>query len=763
MKQSGKALIAGLWFSILLFGWSKIIRFEVLQASRDLARRSLFDCRFRILSAFTLILCCATMIKASSDPLTSSAPPEMEAVGEPYFATGWAESEPETILDRAETHSLTFYDHGDPTLYEQLMLELVNRARADPGAEADRLGIDLNQGLDPGTIQDTPKQPLAAHPLLIQAARDHSQWMLDNNIFSHTGAGGSSVSDRISAAGYPLSGSWSVGENIAWGGIHGTLDVLAYTITRHEGLFLSPGHRENICHDGFEELGIGILTGIFTHNSTDHDALMATQKFARSQGTPDPFITGVAYYDFNGNGFYDINEPIRGLTVAVSGGAYYTETAPAGGYTLPVPDGAANRTVTFSGLGFDAAVPITLEGGRNKKVDFIPLYQPPVLEGNENPTVGTANHYLFSTVSGATAYEIGVEQWIAPAKDSPADLDRVLDGTSDSYTPLSFTVKHEGEAAYHLVHPQGIASETLTYINPFEVDAGAELRFQSRLRIATEDQIARVQLSVDGGHSWQTLYEQHGYGEGHPGEGGFHLRTIALDEFAGKRVLLRFAYEFSRGYYYSQTSDNFGWFIDAVEFPGSREVHTLEVDTLSAGESFSYTPSDDRKLWLTVQPLHFDRRWPIGPSLEINPVAASSYGAWAQAIETEAGLPAGTLINHPDGDYSGDRVANMLAYVLGLDPLVYVADQLPGLKSTPTGPVFSYWYDVTATDVILVPEISLNMSNWYAPGDPGIPLDIDDLFSHIDGNIEHRNLTFSDDPPASLFIRLRAEFLNPGR
>ncbi len=758
MKQSGKAPITELWSSILAFGWSKIIRFEILQASKALARRSLFDCRFRVLSALTLVLCCSTKIKASSDPLTSSAPPGMEAVGEPYSATGWSEPEPETILDRAEPYALTFYDHGDPTWYEQLMLELVNRARADPGAEAGRLGIDLNQDLEPGTIQDTPKQPLAAHPLLIQAARDHSQWMLDNNDFSHIGADGSSAADRISAAGYPLSGSWSVGENIAWGGTQGTLDVLSYTIARHEGLFLSPGHRVNICNDGFEELGIGVLTGIYTHNGTDYDALMATQKFAHSQGTPDPFITGVAYYDFNGNGFYDINEPIQGLTVEVSGGAYYTETAPAGGYTLPVPDGAANRTVTFSGLGFDVAVPITLEGGRNKKVDFIPLYQPPVLEGNENPIIGAANHYLFSTVSGATGYEVGVEQWAAPAKDSPVDLSRVLDGTSASYTPLSFTMKYEGEAAYHLVHPQGIATETLTYINPFEVDAGAELRFQSRLRIATEDQTARVQISVDGGHSWQTLYEQHGYGENHPGESVFHLRTIALDEFAGKRVLLRFAYGLSSGSYYSQTSDDFGWFIDAVEFQGMREVHTLEVDTLSAGESFSYTPSDDSRLWLTAQPLHFDRRWPIGPSLEINPVAASSYGAWAQAIETEAGLPEGTLANHPDEDFSGDRVANILAYVLGLDPLEHVADQLPWLTVESTGPVFAYWYDVTAADVILVPEISLDMSNWYAPGDPDIPVDIDNLFSHIDGNIEHWNLTFSDDPPASLFIRLRAEY-----
>jgi hypothetical protein len=44
---------------------------------------------------------------------------------------------------------------------EQLMLELINRARANPVAEASRDGIDLNEGLAPGTISAAAKQPLA--------------------------------------------------------------------------------------------------------------------------------------------------------------------------------------------------------------------------------------------------------------------------------------------------------------------------------------------------------------------------------------------------------------------------------------------------------------------------------------------------------------------------------------------------------------------------------------------------------------------------
>src|SRR5918997_526202 len=61
---------------------------------------------------------------------------------------------------------------AQPTAYEQYFLELVNRARANPGAEASRLGIDLNQGLSAGTLSNTAKQPLAMNPLLSDSFKE---------------------------------------------------------------------------------------------------------------------------------------------------------------------------------------------------------------------------------------------------------------------------------------------------------------------------------------------------------------------------------------------------------------------------------------------------------------------------------------------------------------------------------------------------------------------------------------------------------------
>ena len=101
---------------------------------------------------------------------------------------------------------------------EQYMLELVNRARLDPQAEADRYGLnDLSRGLST-TITAEAKQVLAPNDFLRQSSEDHSEWMLDNNVFSHTGAGGSSASQRMQAAGYTLTGAWGTGENLSWTG-----------------------------------------------------------------------------------------------------------------------------------------------------------------------------------------------------------------------------------------------------------------------------------------------------------------------------------------------------------------------------------------------------------------------------------------------------------------------------------------------------------------------------------------------------------------
>jgi uncharacterized protein YkwD len=258
----------------------------------------------------------------------------------------------------------------EPTAYDQFLLELINKARANPTAEASRLGITLNQGLNSGQISTTAKQPLAFDGDLVDAAHNHSKWMLDTDTFSHTGAGGSSFTTRMKAEGYVLSGSWTAGENISWGGSSGTINQLTHTQARHDSLFKSPGHRVNILNDNFKEIGTGVEFGKFGA----YNASMVTEDFART-GTAS-FITGVAYDDRNDNNFYTPGEGRGGIKVsAVSTGTATPVTVTditgaAGGYDIAVAPGTYKVTFSEGGLAAPIVRTVTV-GSKNVKIDLI--------------------------------------------------------------------------------------------------------------------------------------------------------------------------------------------------------------------------------------------------------------------------------------------------------------------------------------------------------------------------------------------------------
>jgi hypothetical protein len=289
------------------------------------------------------------------------------AVGEPLSAVGFTPAGGATGL-HAPT---TAYNHGDPTPQEQLMLELVNRARANPPAEAARFGMDLNENLPPDTISPHPKPPLAFHPHLITAARAHSDWMLAADVFSHDGENGSTPGDRMVAAGYVFSGSWTWGENIAWKGTTGTPNPTQFSVDMHEGLFRSPGHRENLMHAPFDEIGIGIRSGVFTLEDVDYNAVMATQNFARSGSTPAPLVLGVVFRDANGDQAYSVGEGLAGVTVTPAAGGAYAVTSGTGGFAFPAPATSGTITVTITGPGLAAPLTKTVNlAAVNVKLDF---------------------------------------------------------------------------------------------------------------------------------------------------------------------------------------------------------------------------------------------------------------------------------------------------------------------------------------------------------------------------------------------------------
>ncbi|WP_298850764.1 CAP domain-containing protein [uncultured Ruegeria sp.] len=149
---------------------------------------------------------------------------------------------------------------------EQEMLTLINAERTSRGLNPLQLETQLND-----------------------SSEDHSTWMLDTDMFSHTGSGGSSATQRMQAAGLDLEGNWRTGENIAWQSERGAPGISDDVAQLHQNLMNSPGHRANILNPDFDYIGIGIETG----DMQGFDAVMVTQNFA---------ATDAAVMLDNGNG-----------------------------------------------------------------------------------------------------------------------------------------------------------------------------------------------------------------------------------------------------------------------------------------------------------------------------------------------------------------------------------------------------------------------------------------------------------------------------
>lgn len=298
----------------------------------------------------------------------------------------------------------TQYSIGNPSNEQQYMLELINRARANGGAEAARLGLSGLQEGPPnynGEIWaiENSVQPLSWNAQLANAAQNHAQNLNAGDQFFVGGSphsfGGKLPRQRISDAGYfagnydgPTTspshfspGPENVAEEVTQGsGPYTRAKLLGAVLTAHNGLFTDltvpgRGHRNTMMLGYFRELGVGISVGTDNQSNPGQpngtwDSIYIVEDFG-TRNTPTPFVTGVIYRDANGNGFYDPTEGIEGVRIDVAGSGFFAISSASGGYSVPVP-GDGNYDVTFSG----GSAPtrqrtITVSNGKNAKADYL--------------------------------------------------------------------------------------------------------------------------------------------------------------------------------------------------------------------------------------------------------------------------------------------------------------------------------------------------------------------------------------------------------
>ncbi|OGW12097.1 MAG: hypothetical protein A3G93_07120 [Nitrospinae bacterium RIFCSPLOWO2_12_FULL_45_22] len=294
--------------------------------------------------------------------------------------------------------SEAFAEYGDPTAEEQYMLELINRARANPAEEGQRFAYtndtDVQNAINYFAVNISTMiaefnsypthPPLTFDKRLIDMARFHSDDMLKYNYQGHTGSGGDTLTDRLKLFGYDYS---SAAENV-----YAYAKSLFYG---HAGFMVDwgvpdLGHRKNLLEftktgSIHKEIGIGIVhtvtsstfknllkfqpPGIFLQATVG--PIIITENFALSRSmTQGPSLLGVIYDDKNGNNFYDIGEGLKGVTVESDNGQS-TTTSTSGGYSMEITS-PGSYIVKATGGGLSYPLTKTVEiADKNVKVDFL--------------------------------------------------------------------------------------------------------------------------------------------------------------------------------------------------------------------------------------------------------------------------------------------------------------------------------------------------------------------------------------------------------
>ncbi len=563
----------------------------------------------------------AQSVPSPSVPRMAAPPPAMPPLLRDVSA--WPEEIP---LSAAAAPTL--YSIGEPTNDEQLHLELINRARANPPAEGLRLAFttdaEVRSAIDFFVVDTNalvaafnviaPAPPLAMNAQLTLAARRHSLDMFTNAFQEHVGSDGRTLGQRATAAGY----LWTqLGENIfsyaksTW---HGHAGFQIDWGFGPGGMQSPPGHRNTIHNAALHEVGIGIVTGLNTVGSVTVGPQVVTQDFGNGL-TARPFLTGVVYYDLNGNNFYDAGEGLRGVRVDVSGATHYAVSAGSGGFTVPANNGT--RTVTFSGNGLPTTTrTVTFANNNNVKADLVLAYNAPVITGPASVSVNSSNLYSFSPVPGALSYELSSRrlQPYTAVEGAEGGTTNFTVAISPGYDPVVTDVWASGAKAFRLAMPV-IEDQSLTLNRVLRPGTNGALVFASRLGWATSTQMARVLVSTNEGLSWVELWSH--AGTGNSGQAIFSRVTNSLSAFTGRELVCRFLYDFTGGSGYPQTTTGIGWYLDDIAFLDTQEIAGTTTQTIAAGTNFVFSPSQTGSQVLRVRPLLGNNFGPSGPAWNV--------------------------------------------------------------------------------------------------------------------------------------------------
>ncbi len=163
-----------------------------------------------------------------------------------------------------------------------------------------------------------------------------------------------------------------------------------------------------------------------------------------------------------------------------------------------------------------------------------------------------------TAMPGATGYQLDLHR-------SSALAGALTPGNSAaSWTQVTSGYNAIGTTEFHLYHA-AFETQQLTLDKMLYVGQNANLSFVRRFNFATPTEVASVQVSLDGGVSWQDVHTEAGTNTSTPNS----TVTVNLSAFTGRMIRLRFLFTASGSFFNCNTC---GWYFNNLAFNNVSEL-----------------------------------------------------------------------------------------------------------------------------------------------------------------------------------------------